>query len=138
MAANEVAERYGMKANHLSSWRTLARQGKLLFAAARGCSRIRMIVEPLPAAYKLNHPDATIPTISTAITDVRPVDDDDIITVAAVLETIGETGQALVEIERLVKSSGIELGGDVELKLKTVAADLSIEIAKSEDLSFSV
>lgn len=97
-----------------------------------------MIVEPLPAAYKLNHPDATIPTISTAITDVRPVDDDDIITVAAVLETIGETGQALVEIERLVKSSGIELGGDVELKLKTVAADLSIEIAKSEDLSFSV
>lgn len=27
---NEVAERHGIKANHLSSWRTLARQGKLV------------------------------------------------------------------------------------------------------------
>ncbi len=29
----EIAERHGLKANHLSSWRTMARQGKLVLPA---------------------------------------------------------------------------------------------------------
>jgi len=46
---NEVAERHGLKANHLSSWRTMARQGKLVLPAPEDAVEFAaMVVEKLP------------------------------------------------------------------------------------------
>ena len=36
VTVNEVAQRHGVKANHLSSWRTLARKGKLVVPEVAG------------------------------------------------------------------------------------------------------
>lgn len=46
---NEVAERYGIKANHLSSWRTLARQGKLVLPEPEDTVEFAAMVVDTPA-----------------------------------------------------------------------------------------
>ena len=46
---NEVAERYGVKSNHLSSWRTLARQGKLVLPAPEDAVEFAAMVVATPA-----------------------------------------------------------------------------------------
>jgi transposase len=49
VTVNEVAERYGLKANHLSSWRTMARQGKLVLPAPEDAVEFAaMVVEKSP------------------------------------------------------------------------------------------
>ncbi|UJW73553.1 transposase [Rhizobium sp. SL42] len=50
---NEVAERYGLKANHLSSWRTLARQGKLVLPEPEDAVEFAAIVVDTPAPEPL-------------------------------------------------------------------------------------
>ena len=46
---NEVAGRYGLNANHLSSWRTLARQGKLVLPEPEDAVEFAAIVVDTPA-----------------------------------------------------------------------------------------
>lgn len=43
---NEVARRHGLKANHLSSWRTLARKGKLVVPEVAGAEFAAPVAPP--------------------------------------------------------------------------------------------
>ena len=46
---NAVAERYGLKPNHLSSWRTMARRGKLVLPAPEDVVEFAAMVVEAPA-----------------------------------------------------------------------------------------
>jgi transposase len=55
ITVNEVARRHGLKANHLSSWRTLARKGKLVVPEIAGAEFAAPVASALAAAT----PEAT-------------------------------------------------------------------------------
>ncbi|MBB6178322.1 IS66-like element accessory protein TnpA [Pseudorhizobium flavum] len=68
LAVNEVARRYGLKANHLSSWRTLARRGKLVLPEPGDAVEFAAIVVDTPAPEPL-----TVKVASRAEIVVGPV-----------------------------------------------------------------
>ncbi|MEX2693134.1 IS66-like element accessory protein TnpA [Rhizobium mongolense] len=61
---NEVAERHGLKPNHLSTWRTMARQGKLVLPAPEDAVEFAaVIVDPPvsePPIKKSNRPEIIV------------------------------------------------------------------------------
>ena len=88
VTVNEVAERHGLKANHLSSWRTMAREGKLVlpepkdaieFAAmvveasapepppVKAVSRVEIVVGPVTIRLEEGASAARIAAIARAL-----------------------------------------------------------------------
>ncbi|MBB3452802.1 transposase [Rhizobium sp. BK313] len=65
---NEVAERHGLKPNHLSTWRTMARQGKLVLPAPEDAVEFAAaVVDPLvvePLINKTGRPEIIIGSVT--------------------------------------------------------------------------
>ncbi|WSH67942.1 transposase (plasmid) [Rhizobium ruizarguesonis] len=67
---NEVAERHGLKPNHLSTWRTMARQGKLVLPAPEDPLEFAaVIVDPL--AVEPHIKEASRPEIIAGSVTIR-------------------------------------------------------------------
>jgi transposase len=65
---NEVAERHGLKPNHLSTWRTMARQGKLVLPAPEDAVEFAaVIVDPPvsePPIKKASRPEIIVGAVT--------------------------------------------------------------------------
>ncbi|NVP57595.1 transposase [Rhizobium sp. DBTS2] len=70
VTVNEVAERHGLKPNHLSSWRTMARQGKLVLSVPEDAVEFAaMVVETTTAEPPIK--DVSRPEIVVSPINIR-------------------------------------------------------------------
>ncbi|UWU19239.1 transposase (plasmid) [Rhizobium sullae] len=64
---NDVAERHGLKPNHLSTWRTMARQGKLVLPAPEDPVEFAaVIIDPPvsePPVTKVSRPEVIVGSV---------------------------------------------------------------------------
>ncbi|MGV2169216.1 transposase, partial [Agrobacterium sp. 16-172Ci] len=67
MTVNEVAQRYGLRANNLSTWRTMARQGKLVLPAPEDAAEFAAVfVDPPvsePPPKTVNRPEIVVGSV---------------------------------------------------------------------------
>ncbi|NEH46107.1 transposase [Rhizobium leguminosarum] len=72
---SEVAERHGLKPNHLSTWRTMARQGKLFLPAPEDPMEFAaVIVDPPvsePPIKKASRPEIIVGSVTIRLKKVR-------------------------------------------------------------------
>ncbi|WP_219993553.1 IS66-like element accessory protein TnpA [Asticcacaulis tiandongensis] len=87
VSVNEVARRAGVKANHLSSWRTLAREGKLILPAPEDDVEFSTLVVREPAPVTAGHL-AVRPEISVGNVTIRLEDGASADRIAAVVRAL--------------------------------------------------
>jgi transposase len=67
---DEVARRHGLSSNHLSSWRTLARKGKLVLPAPKDAVEFAAMVVA-PSEGTTSSPETTGPEITVGAVTIR-------------------------------------------------------------------
>ena len=74
VTVNEVARRHGLKANHLSSWRTQARQGKLVVPEVAGAKFAAPVASPMvvPTAATTASIDLIIGSVTVRLDATMP------------------------------------------------------------------
>lgn len=88
VTVTEVARRVGIKPNHLSAWRRLAREGKLIIPDLPGAEFVPAVLEPAPPAPEANMEPLAGVEIIYSQTTIR-------LTTAANPEQIAENVHAL-------------------------------------------
>lgn len=67
VTVQQIADRYGVRANYLSSWRTLARQGKLVLPSSQDETEFAAIVVASPAVEPPVKPASRVEIFSGSV-----------------------------------------------------------------------